>query len=359
MIKRFSGRCYRNVKHHPDNVLWWTLIAFVAIFIITMLTPKGGIFDWLLGTYGLKQNTLKFIGFGMGGVIAILGALAVNRRANAQAEIAAAQAKTAAAQAEIAKEQAKNNKLIEDGHIQERFKSAIEHLGNESAGMNIAAYYEFYQLAQDNSKLRKNIFEILCAHLRHATGTEEYRKGSGKDKPTEQIQGLLDVLFSHVQLKEHPFMDIQLRKLNGHEDLTNLREVYLQKANLQYKFVVVDLQKANLSGANLQGANFNPAYLQGANLSGANLQKATLEMVFLQGADLSGADLQGAVFEWVEMQSANLATVKNADTATFDEIEWDEKTKFPPNIIFTDRGGKEYKTDENGKPVPILFCRHL
>ncbi len=50
-----------------------------------------------------------------------------------------------------------------------------------------------------------------------------------------------------------------------------------------------DLQKANLSGAYLEGANLQEADLRGANLEGADLRVANL-----QGANLSGAKLQKA-----------------------------------------------------------------
>ena len=62
---------------------------------------------------------------------------------------------------------------------------------------------------------------------------------------------------------------------------------------------IVDLDRANLRGADLNeaellGADFGSADLSGANLSGANLKATTLEYATLNGADLSGADLSNA-----------------------------------------------------------------
>ena len=65
----------------------------------------------------------------------------------------------------------------------------------------------------------------------------------------------------------------------------NLSRANLFGANLSR----ADLSRADLSGANLSGANLSRANLFGANLSGANLSRANLF-----GADLSGADLFGA-----------------------------------------------------------------
>jgi hypothetical protein len=55
-----------------------------------------------------------------------------------------------------------------------------------------------------------------------------------------------------------------------------------------------DLSRANLSGANLIGAGLSGADLSGADLSGADLIGADLSRANLSGADLSGADLIGA-----------------------------------------------------------------
>ena len=55
----------------------------------------------------------------------------------------------------------------------------------------------------------------------------------------------------------------------------------------------VDLRRANLSGADLQGAVLEEVDLRGANLSGADLQGAR-GGVDLRGVNLRNANLQGA-----------------------------------------------------------------
>jgi uncharacterized protein YjbI with pentapeptide repeats len=68
-----------------------------------------------------------------------------------------------------------------------------------------------------------------------------------------------------------------------------LLEAVKNKADLQG----ADLQGAYLQGADLQGADLQGAYLQGADLQGAYLQGADLQGAYLQGAYLQGAYLQG------------------------------------------------------------------
>ena len=88
----------------------------------------------------------------------------------------------------------------------------------------------------------------------------------------------------------------------------NLKEADLKGANL----IRADLQKANLLWAELQEAkllwaNLEGANLQGANLQGANLSLAKLLWANLQGAELQGAELQGAKLEGAELQGADLS----------------------------------------------------
>ena len=82
----------------------------------------------------------------------------------------------------------------------------------------------------------------------------------------------------------------------------DLRGANLSGANLSG----ADLYGANLSGANLSGADLYVANLSGADLSGANLSGADLRGANLYGADLYGADLRGADLRGANLYGANL-----------------------------------------------------
>ena len=68
-----------------------------------------------------------------------------------------------------------------------------------------------------------------------------------------------------------------------------------------------DLRGANLKGANLRGANLKGANLRGANLKGANLKEADLKGANLKEADLSRADLLGADLSRADLLGADLS----------------------------------------------------
>jgi len=79
--------------------------------------------------------------------------------------------------------------------------------------------------------------------------------------------------------------------------------------------VVPDLRRVNLSGADLQGANFDRTFLIGADLSGANLAGASLVRAFLIDTDLNKANLTRANLSSANLNGANLsrANLKQAN----------------------------------------------
>lgn len=93
----------------------------------------------------------------------------------------------------------------------------------------------------------------------------------------------------------------------------NLNEANLSGADLsRADFSAANLSVANLSGANLSQTNLskaklNVAKLSGANLTNANLREAILNVANLTLADLTGADLSQASLVRAELTRADLS----------------------------------------------------
>jgi uncharacterized protein YjbI with pentapeptide repeats len=90
----------------------------------------------------------------------------------------------------------------------------------------------------------------------------------------------------------------------------------------------VDLRGANLSNADISGADLSDVNLRGANLDGADLSYANLKNTLLDGANMSNANLtgvnaQGAKLTYTDFSNANLTNAILANTnlqnATFDD----------------------------------------
>ena len=219
----------------------WVFGAIVAVSLLIYL--------W---NY-VSPEFAKFVGYLIGGVLAICQIVISNRRATAAEKTAAS---------------------MEKGNVAERFKNAIEHLGYESVSVRLGGIYALHHIAQDEVNYRVRVFEILCAHIRETTVDESYKQrssvpGGAYNMPTVEIQSILDLLFVSETGKKI------------------------------YKGIQANLQGADLQGAVLGYANLEKALLLGADLHGATLMSANLKEAAIYSVDLKyttffDADLEGA-----------------------------------------------------------------
>lgn len=103
--------------------------------------------------------------------------------------------------------------------------------------------------------------------------------------------------------------EVQMAYNKGRRDFAaqNLGLLNLQKANLSGAiFHQAKLHKTNLQGANLYNADFGRANLTQAILREANLVRAYLSYADLEGADLRGSDLSYAYLNNANLRGANL-----------------------------------------------------
>ena len=260
-----------------DNLLLSFLIvllilafgAFVGVLFCECIETN---ISRLLGLSN-KNETLKFLGISMGGILIALQALMSYRRAKAMEDAV---------------------EKTEQGQRQDRLKNAIEHLGHESDSVRLGGAYELFHLAKDTldedpkEKLSQTVLDILCAHIRRTTSKSKYRE-KHKSKPSEEVQSLLTLLFvQEYEVFRGCHINLQGSWLNG----TDLKEARLENAVL----VEVNLQEANLDKARLKNARLDKAELKNARLYKAQMQ----------GAVLTEAQMQGAMIAWAQMQRAEL-----------------------------------------------------
>ncbi len=290
------------------KLLLWGIVVLVAVLIAVMIFPSVECFFMSLTGIKTKPELIKLMGWGMSGVIAIFGVMGLLQRAAALD---------------------KQNEMTEKGHIHERFKAAIEHLGRMRVSVRISSFYEFYRLAEIESDLKEPIFDILCAHLRKSTNDENYQNKEDESDIAEhkkiEMQILLDILFKY------------------HKDK-----------------LIFDGLVANLEGANLQDANLQNAKLQKANLKYVNLQKARLFGANLQNASLLRADLRRTIMEASDMESMDNPPVKvDLHNAKLYGAKIDEDTKMPDgweDVIKKDMNGKTgvLRVDDKENIIEIL-----
>ncbi|MDE0503916.1 MAG: hypothetical protein OXI86_07535, partial [Candidatus Poribacteria bacterium] len=181
------------MKPIPFNSI--RLVVFVSLAVLVlgavMLSKTVEVCIGQLLGLSEKNEILKFLGIGFGGILLVWQAVIANKRAKALEE-------TAKAQAKATEEQAKANENAEQGQRQERFKNAIEHLGHQSVSVRLGGAYELFHLAKDTTDeakdLHQTVLDILCAHIRQTTGGGKYREDYPFN-PSEEVQSLLTLLF--------------------------------------------------------------------------------------------------------------------------------------------------------------------
>ena len=260
-------------------VLCLLLGLLLCVFLAVMASSEPGWAYWLFGA-AKKMEILQFVGIAMGGVVLAIQAATAHKRAKALEAAAQAQAGAAAAQARA-------NETAEAGQRQERFKTAIEHLGHGAVSVRLGGAYELFHLAADNKGLRETVFDILCAHIRQTTSEKSYRTEHG-EKPSEEIQTLLSQLF--VEETCETFKDLYINLQGSWLNGTNLAGAQLREADLKR----VHLRHAELYGADLRDSFLTKSDLTGADLRNAHLDEARLWYAKLYGAKLSDADLRCA-----------------------------------------------------------------
>ena len=287
-------------SEHIDDFLFifGLILATFGLFLVALAFAvmfSDSVACYLQELLGLdeKSDVLKFIGFCIAGVASIWLALAANKRAKAMED--------------TAKEQANATKNTEKGQRQERLKNAIEHLGHDRDSVRMGGAHELFHLAKDTGDLRQTVMDILCAHIRQMTGGDYQKRHS--TKPSEEIQGLLTLLF----IEEHDvFKDCSINLQGSYLNGATLSQARLKRANLRQAQLLgtnleqVQLQEASLNEAHLRGSDLSSAELQVSNLTNAHLQGAKLWWARLQGTDLMNAQLQGASLVFAQSQGASL-----------------------------------------------------
>ena len=210
----------------------------------------------------------------------------------------------------------------------ERFKNAIEQLGNDKNAMVLGGIYTLHRIAKEDKNYRENIFNILCSFVRDITTTESYQQ-KYTNAPSEPIQTILNILClnkndsqiycSHKNKLKINFYNAYLYNANlegvnltdADLRLVNISSARLMNANLtnadlrSAHFIFTDLTASNLMNANLANAHFGSTNLANANLINADLTNVNLTNTYLSGAIFINANLMKINLTNADLMNAN------------------------------------------------------
>jgi uncharacterized protein YjbI with pentapeptide repeats len=219
------------------------------------------------------------------------------------------------------------------GQLTERFTRAIEQLGNENLDVRLGGIYGLERIARESVVDHGPIVEVLTTYVQEHSPWPPSRPGQYRPEApvhsvpalrtrAADVQAVLTVIgrrnLIHEQAQEKnnldlSYVDMRRATLAGaHLEGADLGGAHLEGATLgkvqleEAKLISAHLEEANLEGANLIGAHLEEANLEGANLEGAYLDRVHLEAATLDGATLDGANLEGAHLEGSYLERAHL-----------------------------------------------------
>jgi hypothetical protein len=228
--------------------------------------------------------------------------------------------------------------LVRQGQITERFTRAIDQLGNEKLDIRLGGIYALERIAHESKEHHGPIMEILTTYMREHSPWPPSRPGQYvetaplDDVPplstrAADIQAVVTVLGRRE--RHHETSDTSL-SLGGGLDL---RKADVSDAHLEGAF----LQGAHLEGANFLRAHLEGAFLWRAHLEGAVLTEAHLERAFLQGAHLEAAFVAAAYVEEAiltdaHLEGAHLNVALKLTQQQVDSAFTDDATKLPSGL---------------------------
>ena len=302
-----------------SGTFWFALLAAAivvagtasSVFLWPWLHPQGS-------PTASNSETVRNLGFLIGGALAFLFALW-------RGWVAERQAGTAHRQAEIAQQQAAT---AERGLLNERYQKGVEALASTTLPERLGAIYELQRLADEHPEqyhvaIMRRFCDIVCNPIGNDGGVEG--EPLNEELPARKdVRVVMEAIGTRnddkIALERHDNyrLDLSDADLRGHYlHNLNLSGSLLTSAKLSNTYIFgtdlsgAGLYLADLCGASIANTDFTGTFLAGANLSrirdchGTKFSNANLT-----GANLTDGNLSGAIVNGAELLGANLAGTK-------------------------------------------------
>lgn len=268
-----------------------TLLLLAAFIVISIV-----FWEWLQTDHaGVESGstTIRNLSFVVAGLIAL--PLAIWRSFVSQRQADAAHQQADTAQREL---------------LNERYKQGAEMLGHDVLAVRIGGIFALERLAREHpEQYYIQIMRLFCAFVRHPTTDSSSATAASQSTSSPWLRD--DVQAVVLAITTLHTKNLQLERDAG---------------------LTPNLRDADLSAANLHGADFSHFFLPKANLKRTHLHEANLSHACLASANLTGvllhdANVSGTDFAWPggEFPAKGL-TQEQLDKACADPSN-------PPNLV--------------------------
>ncbi len=349
-----------------------TLLTVIAVVLILMLISAVFVtyWDWLqIASPDRESNstTIRNIGFVVAGLVALPIAIWRSRTAQIQADTALRELRS------------------------RTYREGADMLRNCDLSIRLEGIAIFALLVKDDhDRYRVQVDDRLCAFIREATreqltdDPDQVQSGQAVGVRAD-IQAAILVIGTRNKRgrARERRLNLQYANLSGAQlmnaDLAgaelqcaDLSSPYIALGGIPPKFTLGSFEESNrpwrqvtvligtdLSGAHLWDSNFAGANLQGANLSGANLPGANLSRATFMGADLSKAVLDRADLSNAFLVGADLSESQfydaNLSGTDLSGINWNPRNGHPARGLTQEQLDQACADEEN---PPLLDGVH-
>ncbi len=236
----------------------------------------------------------------------------------------------------------------------ERLSAALASLSEESVASRLGGISVLGGLLRHSTDDYQVVVDALCAFVRNATSSAEYRRDFADRRPRDDVQGALTAL--------------AMRRWSfglGEPVAVDLRGTFLPQADLRngnltgFDFGGADLVGAVFWQATLGKANFQKAQLRGADfrrtdLRQTNFLEASAEESLFRGAFLTRTNFTRAIVSGAAFSDSKLSRVRFASADLTGAVFYDSmlsacdftlvKGELPDLSVATPRGCKGLTT---------------
>lgn len=197
--------------------------------------------------------------------------------------------------------QSEQLELSRKSQIDERFKNAIEHLGDEKEPIIMGGIAELNQIARENPKdYAEVVFNILTSYIRSSTNVI---KKEADDFNSTIIQTIVNYLFKSKINEDYPFDGFVGDLSHCNFSSINIDNVNFSGFNLSFSLFPMNIVNVDFSYAEMGKSQFCLSKIKESNFFNANLHDA----LFLH------SEINDCIFEMSSILTTNFlsSTLKN------------------------------------------------
>lgn len=231
--------------------------------------------------------------------------------------------------------------LSRKSQIDERFKNAVEQLGNDKEPIILGGVAVLNQIAIENPRdYSEVVFNILTSFIRSSTSI--YGKTTNDFSSTTVVQTIIDNLFKPKDDVESPYKNYKGNLRNCNLKAINIDNVNFEGFDLSFTLFGMGIYNVNFSGADLGRAQFILSRIKSSNFSKANLHQTLFNMAEIENSNFKEADVLATNFFTTRFFKVNF---DNSDfsNAKFICCFFNETTHSNSNIIDNDFSFASFK----------------